>query len=449
MRIKKYKRVKRPVVCGELPVYLGGYSATKEEGSIKDARHSSRSNDSGVRTDGYLDVYGAHGAEDLVGVEPDTDRRRSTSPQAEIDENSFSICAEDRSSTAFQEFFSCDTLEGSQRDPVVSDKRNKSGCQKTNEGPNLGVAPAATPNNVKTPFACPRSMIQPQTHDDGSTSLARDEMGDRGEFPHHHVPQSDELSDDVAYDEDTNKDSGFPGRGSLWFKTERILCFLQFLAISLDVDGAAWPSLFTRTWGWTRYALDYLRRPMVALLHRVGSEFTLAFGNARRDLWFFRDIVGYGAEVYAAVTALFFLFFALQIPDYTTHEPQAAWNHRFKSHWIRSSLRDQTVKLCLCYACLTSLNLFGFNGFPTLVKATTVVLGTAVTLWWFIVVVLSFLLHLKMRSATNDGGDFSIVIVMVRSDSDHMMCASRGGILAHPVGTASSSSPHRCVYPRK
>ena len=137
--------------------------------------------------------------------------------------------------------------------------------------------------------------------------------------------------------------------GSLLFKAERVTIFVQLLALALDVDGAGWPPLFVQTWSWTWFTTEYLRWPLLVLVRQVGSGLSLSLGSEELGLWFFRDVVGYGVEISAVTVAVFVLFFVLQMPDYTSHEPHEKWQRSFLTHWFRLTLSWYLLNLCLCY----------------------------------------------------------------------------------------------------
>ncbi|CAM9176550.1 unnamed protein product, partial [Scytosiphon promiscuus] len=203
------------------------------------------------------------------------------------------------------------------------------------------------------------------------------------------------------------------GGGSLWFKAERLVVFFQLLALALDVDGAAWPPLFLRMWSWVWLSNQYLRWPLLILLRRVGSEFSLSFGEAELDLWFFRDVIGYGVELCAAVVVLFVLFFVLQMPDYTGQKPKAAWRRSFLTHWFRRTLPWYMVNLAVTFVFFAVLTHYGDTFFPPdVVTAVIVVGGTLLTVSWLLVVLLSLLVHVVVRIATKHDAEYSFMIAM-------------------------------------
>ena len=235
------------------------------------------------------------------------------------------------------------------------------------------------------------------------------------------LKSNDDEDEYEEYEEDSETDDegegGRPlvsGGGSLWFKAERMAIFLQLLALALDVHGAAWPSLFLKMWGWVWIANQYLRWPLLVLLRRVGDEFSLTFGDAELELWFFRDVIGYGVEICAATVAVFVLFFVLQMPDYTSQKPKAAWQRSFLTHWFRRTLPKYVVNLCLIYVALAALAHYGGTFFPPdVVTAVIVVGGTLLAISWLSVVVLSFLVHVHVRIATKHDAEYSFMIAMV------------------------------------
>ncbi|CAM9195485.1 unnamed protein product, partial [Sphacelaria rigidula] len=257
--------------------------------------------------------------------------------------------------------------------------------------------------------------------DEGSTNNNSPDLKEDGKRDDAHLNGSansefTECNDNdyssTVEEEDGSSVSMF-GAGSLWFKAERVACFLQLLALALDVEGAEWPPLFFSTWGWTWFTTGYLRWPMLVLLRRVGRAFSLTFGEQEHDLWVFRDVVGYGVEVCIAFLAVFTLFFVLQMPDYTSHKAQAAWKWRFLTHWFRSSLPLYVINLCLAYGSFATLMKYGASVFPDdVVTAVTVVGGTVVTVSWMLVVGLSFLVHINLRLATKHDVEYSLIIAM-------------------------------------
>ena len=202
--------------------------------------------------------------------------------------------------------------------------------------------------------------------------------------------------------------------GSLWFKVEHVVCFLQLLALAMDVDGASWPPLFVKMWSWTWFTTGYLRWPLLALIRRVGREFSLTFGERELDLWFFRDVVGYGLEVYAAAVVAFALFFVLQMPDYTSNEPKAAWKRSFLIYWFRLTLLRYLLNLSLCFAMLFALTYCGSLIFSEeVIKGVVVVGGTLVMVTWLSVVILSFAVHVAIGVVTKHDAEYSFIIAIV------------------------------------
>lgn len=204
------------------------------------------------------------------------------------------------------------------------------------------------------------------------------------------------------------------GRGSLWFKVERILCFLQLLALTLDVDGAMWPSLFSVTWGWTRYAMECLRWPTFNLMHYVRHTFALTFGIIVQDLGTFRDIIGYGVEICAVGLATLVLFFVLRVSDYTSHKSQVEWKLRFLTHWLRLTLPQHIVTLCISYGSFACWMAFGSQLVSVdTVDAVTVIGVTMITVLWFSMLLFSLFVHLKTKLATKHDAEYSFTSAMV------------------------------------
>lgn len=240
------------------------------------------------------------------------------------------------------------------------------------------------------------------------TSVGLKTVGDDDEDEYEEYEEDDETDDE-------GEEGGRPlAGGSLWFKAERMVIFLQLLALALDVHGAAWPSLFLRMWDWVWITNKYLRWPLLVLLRRVGGEFSLTFGDAELELWFFRDVIGYGVEICAATVAVFVLFFVLQMPDYTSQKPREAWRRSFLTHWFWRTLPRYVANLVLSYVALAALTHYGDTFFPPdVVTAVIVVGGTLLTISWLSVVVLSLLVHLHVRIATKHDAEYSFMIAMV------------------------------------
>ncbi|CAB1099841.1 unnamed protein product [Ectocarpus sp. CCAP 1310/34] len=254
----------------------------------------------------------------------------------------------------------------------------------------------------------PRTSRPSEEEPNGKTDKNRDDGNDEGKNEEYEEYEEDEVEDDDNGDETLRS-----GGGSLWFKAERIVITLQFLALALDVYGAPWPPLFVRMWSWVWLTNQYLRWPALVLLRRVGREFSLTFGDAQLDLWFFRDVIGYGVEVCAASVAVFVLFFVLQMPDYTSSKPKAAWRRSFLTHWFRRTLPRYVLNLGLCYVAFAGVTYFGEVFFPPdVVKAVIVVGGTLLTVSWILVVLLSLLVHVNVRMATKHDAEYSFMIAM-------------------------------------
>ncbi len=273
--------------------------------------------------------------------------------------------------------------------------------------------------------------------DPTSVDLKRVDDDDEDEY--------EEYEEDDETDDEGEESGGPLAGGSLWFKAERVVIFLQLLALALDVHGAEWPSLFLRMWDWVWITNQYLRWPLLVLLQRVGGEFSLTFGDAELELWFFRDVIGYGVEICAAAVAVFVLFFVLQMPDYTSQKPREAWRRSFLTHWFRRTLPRYVVNLVLSYVALGALTHYGDTFFPPdVVTAAIVVGGTLLTISWLSVVALSLLVHLHVRIATKHDAEYSFMIAMVSGNwgsrtvlgAARVWCTRRagsGGICAQPI----------------
>lgn len=225
--------------------------------------------------------------------------------------------------------------------------------------------------------------------------------------------EDDNISHNDHSNEDGDKIVPWEG-GTLWFKAERVAIFLQLLALTIDMDGSEWPPLFSRMWGWVWLTTAYMRWPVSILLRRVGRGFSLSFGEEQLDLWFFRDVVGYGVEICAATVGAFVLFFVLQMPDYTSRTPKEAWKLSFLTHWLRRTFPSYLLKLCLSYGVFFGLTFYGAYFLPAeVITAVVVVGGTLLTLSWLFVVLLSFSVHVKVRLATKHDAEYSFMIAMV------------------------------------
>ncbi|CAM9215524.1 unnamed protein product, partial [Ectocarpus sp. 13 AM-2016] len=256
--------------------------------------------------------------------------------------------------------------------------------------------------------ATPRTSRCSEEEPNDKTDKNRGDGSDEGENEEYEEYEEDEVEED-----DNGKKTLRSAGGSLWFKAERIVITLQLLALALDVYGAPWPPLFVRMWSWVWLTNQYLRWPALVLLRRVGREFSLTFGEAQLDLWFFRDVIGYGVEVCAASVAVFVLFFVLQMPDYTSSKPKAAWRRSFLTHWFRRTLPRYLLNLGLCYVAFAGVTYFGEVFFPPdVVKAVIVVGGTLLTVSWIFVVLLSLLVHVNVRMATKHDAEYSFMIAM-------------------------------------
>lgn len=217
----------------------------------------------------------------------------------------------------------------------------------------------------------------------------------------HVAVKIDDLHRDMA------RNSTLASGGSGCFKAERVICFLQLLALALDADGASWPPIFAKTWGWTWLTTGYMRWPILVLLQRIGRSFSL-------DLRYFQDFTGYALEVYATATVAFILFFLLQIPDYTNHKPVAAWKRSVLTHWRRRTLPRYVLNLFLCYAVCIALAYHGSSFFPgEAIKGVVVGCGTILTASWFCLVMFSFAIHVTLRAATKHESEYSFVIALV------------------------------------
>lgn len=305
---------------------------------------------------------------------------------------------------------------------------NKSTDESASRHQDAGATPRTSRCSEEEPNAAGGCK---NSNDDKKTDKNRDDDKDEGENEEYEEYEEYEIEDDEDGDETLTS-----GGGSLWFKAERIVITLQFLALALDVYGAPWPPLFVRMWSWVWLTNQYLRWPALVLLRRVGREFSLTFGDAQLELWFFRDVIGYGVEVCAASVAVFVLFFVLQMPDYTSSKPKAAWRRSFLTHWFRRTLPKYLLNLGLCYVAFVGVTYFGEVFFPPdVVKAVIVVGGTLLTVSWILVVLLSLLVHVNVRMATKHDAEYSFMIAIVSGSRwmNEGVCAWR--LVAKPTDT--------------
>lgn len=368
MRVKKYKRVKRPKVYVE--------SAGSAEGNVNPNGAAERGSRSGSTSD--------------------TD----TAVQLKVD--------------------------GVERDAVRRDGTGVWSRQSSAHGVSLSLEPGDNQNANGTTNSKPADIQAPTPRtitcsDEGSLNPSPSDGDGKNEVQQPGSPTSGSTDYSVPDEhKDSSDDASTLTPGSLWFKAERVVCFLQLLALALDVDGAAWPTLFFNTWSWTWFMIDYIRWPMLVILRRVERTFSLSLGAEGHDLWFFRDLVGYGVEVCATGLATFVLFFVLQMPDYTSHKPQTAWKQRFLTHWFRASLPRYILYLSLADGSFASLVLCGAWIFPgDVVTAVAVVGGTVVATSWLLVVLFSFLVHVYLRLATKYDAEYSFMIAMVSNRPKH------------------------------
>lgn len=453
MRVKKYKRVKRP------KVYAGFSGSIEEDGgeSLLLTKPSTSSQSHGNRPEQDDAIEHDADAEDLHKA---IDSRAPESKEGQISKEKHGGTkgrypsdhgAEATGDATPADFSQSLTIESFRQKDVRSELQNvgssndtalplghtsaevatlssgKANNSTSVSGPQKGDAnrsgiftklvaerkppesPTPTPRTIPCSDEGSTNNNSPDLKEDGK----RDDAHPNGSANSEFTECNDNDYSSTIEEEDGSSVSMF-GAGSLWFKAERVACFLQLLALALDVEGAEWPPLFFSTWGWTWFTTGYLRWPMLVLLRRVGRAFSLTFGEQEHDLWVFRDVVGYGVEVCIAFLAVFTLFFVLQMPDYTSHKAQAAWKWRFLTHWFRSSLPLYVINLCLAYGSFATLMKYGASVFPDdVVTAVTVVGGTVVTVSWMLVVGLSFLVHINLRLATKHDVEYSLIIAMV------------------------------------
>lgn len=436
MRVKKYKRVKRPKIHAETPgesvedegeqvstgakpsaygngmALVGGeFSADRPEESDNNTCDGQDGKDLLLKNNDHRNIVAA--------------KKRPSDGKSRGDggRESALVWPEDSKATDKETPLSLST----QQHPSM-----KSGNQSCSDGDSNHIqAPVAQGQNVegKAAVTTPdveRSGInakdddQPRVDATPRTSRCSEAEGGRsgtdlnGRGGEEDGEKSEEYDDDEVDEDDGDGETLTSVGGCLWFKAERMVIFLQLLALALDVHGAAWPPLFTRMWGWVWATNQYLRWPLLVLLRRVGGEFSLTFGDAELELWFFRDVIGYGVEICAGAVAVFVLFFVLQMPDYTSEKPRNAWRRSFLTHWFQRTLPKYVVNLvlsCLAFAALTH---YGDRFFPPdVVTAVIVVGGTLLTVSWLAVVALSLMVHLSIRMAAKHDAEYSFMIAMV------------------------------------
>lgn len=212
---------------------------------------------------------------------------------------------------------------------------------------------------------------------------------------------------------DTSKNSTLASGGSGCFKAERVICFLQLLALALDADSASWPPIFAKTWGWTWLTTGYIRWPILVLLQPIGRSLSL-------DLWFSTDMVGYAVEVYTTAIVAFILFFVLEIPDYNNPKSVAAWKRYILTQWLRHTLPRYVLNLFLCYVVCIPLGYLGSAFFPgEAIKGVVVGCNTILTASWLCLVMLSFAIHVTLRVATKHNFEYSFGTALVSQPSSN------------------------------
>lgn len=459
MKVKKYKRVKRPKVYVEPAesVGEGRKSSAKDQGNntVTSCERPEEDNDGDNDDDDITIEREREGGADMDRAAESVDQKQRREGESSTNgrrkfgsDGQFSNAAAQESSPDLTNHTggivgshgssrTCSCLVSSEQEissanaqNVVVVSKSNNGCTRTGEaaaalkvcpGDAAGAA-AASDNTSKNPT--PRATTCSDVGNGAPPSVHNGERNKGDDVDEASRASNFESEEDSEPNDDDNTDevdgggeniSETLGPGSHWFQAERVAYSLQLLALALDVDGAVWPPLFSTMWGWTWFTTEYLRWPMLVLLRRVGRAFSLSFGDAGHDLWLFRDPVGYGVEVCSTGLVAFVLFFVLQMPDYTSHKPQTAWRRRFLTHWFRSSLPRYLFNLCLFFAGFAGLVLYGATCFSAdVVTAVTVVGGCVVTVSWFLLVLLSFLVHMNLRLATKHDAEYSFMIAMVR-----------------------------------
>lgn len=433
MRVKKYKRVQRPKVHAELPgesaedegEHLGNGDTTSTDGAgmvsvgseFATDRPEESDNTTGERRDGedlLLDNNGGrvtaaakkrpsngkgrvNGGRESALVWPEDSKA--------IDKDTSLSLSTQKQQAAKSGNQSCSDSDNTSRiQAPMAEGRQVDGNQPTAEGSDGNTKDDDQPRVDATPRTSRCSEVDGGPTGTDLTGCGDEDGGD----------ESEEYEDDELEEDNDDAETLTSVGGSLWFKAERMVIFLQLLALALDVHGAAWPPLFTRMWGWVWVTNQYLRWPLLLLLRRVGGEFSLTFGDAELELWFFRDVIGYCVEICAGAVAVFVLFFVLQMPDYTSEKPKNAWRRSFLTHWFQRTLPKYVLKLVLSYLAFAALTHYGDRFFPPdVVTAVIVVGGSLLTVSWLFVVVLSLLVHLNLRMATKHDAEYSFMIAMV------------------------------------
>lgn len=455
MRVKKYKRVKRPKVHVGLP-------GPGEDGHDADAEHETtglpvatrRPEESDSNVEGESEHLQENEGSDIVDSENTKKPRRSSTTAAAAAANNNNNSVNSVARVSDEAIFEGSTPPAA-NDCVTPSAEQKKGNQSVSDTDTQTVeelAAVATATATALTTGVPADIYDSTTPRDDPAP--RTTAGSSAASPTLPGVNLDSSSDDrnnsdgrggaawtlTASKEPEEKDDGdddnadaehdggggddsstatngntLASRGSIWFKAERVTIFVQLLALALDVDGAGWPPLFVKMWGWTWFTTEYLRWPLLVLVREVGSGLSLSLGSEELGLWFFRDVVGYGVEISAVTVAVFVLFFVLQMPDYTSHKPKERWQRGFLTHWFQLTLSWYLFNLCLCYGVFAALAYYGSVIFPPdVITAVIVVGGTLLTVSWLFVVLLSFLIHLYFRSATKHGAEFSFMIAMVR-----------------------------------
>lgn len=422
MRVKKYKRVKRPKIYVELPGSVGDDEGTGGKAGVSvvvTPDHPEVSDNAATKGDDEIQ----EASESISGEGPvlsDSSAAAAALPKPHLTLQHGNAPIFSEESMSAHEKAALPSASGKNVNEKISyyDLRIE-------DVPDTAVAagPAnedGRPHESPTPrtIACSDvASLTPSAADlgdenggasvEGAAMVLEDEEDEYEEYD-----EFDMEEDDASKSHEDGK--VLARGGSLWFKAERVVCFLQFLALAADVDGASWPPLFSRMWRWTWFTNDYMRWPLIVLLRRVGRGFALTFGDADLELWFFRDVVGYGVEICAVMVAVFALFFVLAMPDYTSLKPKAAWKRSFLTHWFRRTLPLYVFNLALCYAVFVALASYGGQFFPPdVVTAVIVVGGTLVTVSWLLLVLLSFAVHVSLRMATKHDAEYSFMIAMV------------------------------------
>ncbi|CAM9742340.1 unnamed protein product [Chrysoparadoxa australica] len=202
------------------------------------------------------------------------------------------------------------------------------------------------------------------------------------------------------------------GKGGLWFKIERMVVFLQLLALMLEVPVVTWPPFFRKCWSFTHFSLSFMRAPVLWLIGYCGEKFDVTLPNGRQ-LLHYESIIGYMVELLWACAAAFVIFFLLQMPDYTSKAQRLEWERQFIHSWFLRSFVPMLFRLCLLLTCCYGLVTYGSLFFPEGVgDAAGLISFASLVLVWALLVVLSFVVRTALVEATKRDAEFSFMITI-------------------------------------